>query len=256
MKRPNKIILVLLITISTVVIFFSVYKIFYQDDSAISEKNNKDIEKTIYEPSESNDIDDRAALPQKKLLDIKFIPQAPFHDWEEPWQNACEEAAVLNTYYYLEGKQNISNDQIRDDIQAMVNWQVRYFGQHKDLNIAEVAVVIKQYLGYDYKIIEIKSIDDIKKEIDRGNPIVIPAAGRILQNEHFTQPAPVYHMLTVIGYTQNKIITNDPGTQFGEKLEYSYENIMASIHDWEEGVKEDPDLIVEGEQVGIVLVDS
>lgn len=256
MKRQNKIITILLITISTIVIFFGVYKIIVKDNNN-KKGNNVEMKNLAVETQDFASVREKDnSIPSKKLLDVQFIPQAPFHDWEEPWQNACEEAAVLNSYYYLEGAQNISNDQIRDDIQAMIDWQVGYFGKHKDLNIAEVAVVTRKYLGYDYKIIEIESIDDIKQEIDNGNPVVIPAAGRILENEHFIQPAPVYHMLTVIGYTQDKIITNDPGTQFGENMEYSYENIFESIHNWEEGAKEDPDLMMKGKKVGIVLVIS
>ena len=237
-------------------IFFGALRIV--DKDIINDSDN--VQTQNFVPDETQNITSvqkkNNLISSEKTLDVQFIPQAPFHDWEEPWQNSCEEAAIFNSYYYLEGLQNISKEQIRDDIQAMIDWQVGYFGKHKDLNIEEIAVVIKKYLGYEYKIIEIISIDDIKKEISDGNPVVIPAAGRILENEHFTQPAPVYHMLTVIGYTKDKIITNDPGTQFGEKMEYSYENIMESIHDWVEGAKEDPDLMMNGKKVGIVVVDS
>jgi hypothetical protein len=43
-------------------------------------------------------------------------------------------------------------------------------------------------------------------------------------------------MLVIKGWTENNFITNDPGLYTkGEDFQYSYENLMGSIHDWNNG---------------------
>lgn len=205
------------------------------------------------EKQDSVSLQNKNTLPSEKVLDVQFIPQAPFKNWEEPWQNACEEAAVLTAYYYINNQDNLSNKDIKDDIQAMVDWQIKYFGKHKDLTVDEVGIMIEKYLKQNYRIIDINSYSQIRQEILEGNIVIIPAAGRLLKNKHFTEPAPIYHMLTIIGYNEEKIITNDPGTQYGEKFEYSYDNLFDAVHDWVDGSKENPDLMLKGKKIGIII---
>ena len=42
-----------------------------------------------------------AALPPQYFISVPFTSQAPEKNWEQPWQDACEEAAVLmlDAYY-------------------------------------------------------------------------------------------------------------------------------------------------------------
>lgn len=265
MKRETnkKILIALLITIPIIVIFVYAFKNINEEQKAgeETEKAENILDNDNYQPDiiKQKELiipeeEDNILVPQTKTLEAIFVPQAPLKDWDEPWQNACEEAAILNAYYYLENIKTITPEKARDDLQQMIDWELKYFGSHKDLQIAEVAMVIEKYLGYEYKIIKIESPETIKSEIVNGNPVIIPAAGRVLENEHFTPPAPVYHMLTVIGYSEEKIITHDPGTQFGANFEYSYHNFYESIHDFVAGANADPDLMLTGEKLGIVLI--
>jgi len=207
--------------------------------------NNQKLE--IEEKSES--------LPISYKLEAPFIPQAPYHDWSEPWQNACEEAAILVAHHYLQGNTTVVKEQVKKELQDMINWQMKYYGVHKDLKMAEVAEVIEKYLGYEnVEVTYDISIEDIKKEIAAGNPVIIPAAGRTLNNPNFTAPGPVYHMLTVIGYTKTKIITNDPGTRNGKDFTYTYQNFYDSIHDYVDGAnKKNPELMGQGRRAMIVV---
>ncbi len=265
MKRGTnkKILIALLITIPIIVIFVYAFKNINEEQKAGEEiekaeniLDNDNYQQNIIGQNELNIPEEEGdiVVPQTKTLEAVFVPQAPFKDWNEPWQNACEEAAILNAYYYLENIKTIAPERVRDDLQQMIDWELKYFGSHKDLQIAEVATVIEKYLGYEYKIIKIESLEAIKSEIANGNPVIIPAAGRVLENKHFTPPAPVYHMLTVIGYTEEKIITHDPGTQFGANFEYSHYNFYESIHNFVTGANADPDLMLTGEKLGIILI--
>jgi len=35
------------------------------------------------------------ALPVKVYLAVPFLCQAPYGNWQQPWQDACEEAAIM-----------------------------------------------------------------------------------------------------------------------------------------------------------------
>jgi hypothetical protein len=193
-------------------------------------------------------------LPTSKKLEAPFIPQAPFKDWSEPWQNACEEAALLTLHHYIQGDKDVSPEQVKQEILAMLDWEITYFGLHKDLDMSEVAIIAKEYLGYkDVKVTYDIEIDDIKKEIANNNPVLIPVAGRILNNPNFTPPGPIYHNLAVIGYTENKIITNDPGTRLGANFEYTYSNFYDSIHDFLDGADKNPARMLEGRRAMLII---
>ncbi|KKR45570.1 MAG: hypothetical protein UT82_C0026G0013, partial [Parcubacteria group bacterium GW2011_GWB1_40_14] len=92
------------------------------------------------------------------------------------------------------------------------------------------------------------TVDTIKRELAAGNPIIVPAAGRELGNPYFTSPGPLYHMLVIRGYTSDdKFITNDPGTRRGEEYTYKFDILMNAIHDWNGGD------VINGKKVIIVL---
>jgi hypothetical protein len=97
-------------------------------------------------------------------------------------------------------------------------------GEHKDLYANEMRIFIKGYYSIpdeDIVIVYDADILDIKKAISAGHPVIVPIMGDILQNPYY--PYPGYHMLTVIGYTPEKIITNDVGTRRGKDFSYNYE---------------------------------
>jgi len=193
-------------------------------------------------------------IPTSHRLTAAFIPQAPFHDWSEPWQNTCEEAALLVAHHYIQGSKSVSPAQVKQEIQAMLNWQDKYYGTHKDLVAAEVAEMAREYLGYEnVEVAYDITIEDIKREVAADNPVVIPAAGRTLNNPNYTAPGPVYHMLTVIGYTESTIITNDPGTRKGAGFTYTYNNFYNSIHDFVAGANAKPALMAEGRRAMVVV---
>jgi len=194
-------------------------------------------------------------LPTSKKLEVPFIPQAPFQDWSEPWQNACEEAALLTLHYYIQGDKNVYKEKIKQEILDMLDWQMKYFDSHKDLKMEEVAEMAEEYLGYkNVKVVNNIDIENIKAEIAKNNPVLIPAAGRVLNNPNFTPPGPIYHNLVVIGYTENKIITNDPGTRNGANFEYTYNNFYDSVHDYIDGAeKNNPEKMLEGRKAMIII---
>lgn len=176
-------------------------------------------------------------IPQFVNFGIPFISQAPYAIWDELHNHACEEAAIIMVYYYLTGK-DLSRDIGEKEILNMVDWQIKNWGGHFDLNVKQIIQLFKSYFGYE-NIEEIYdfTVEDIKKELADGNPVIVPAAGRLLENPNFTPPGPIYHILVIKGYDDEKseFITNDPGTRRGADFRYNYQVLENAIHDFNNG---------------------
>ena len=170
-------------------------------------------------------------------LDIPFISQAPYAIWDELHDHACEEAVIIMVYYYLTGEE-LNRDIGEREILSMVDWQIKSWDGHFDLSDEQIAQLFKFY--YNYQNIELVydiAIENIKEELAKSNPIIIPAAGQLLKNPYFTPPGPEYHILVIKGYDDEKseFITNDPGTKHGADFRYNYEILQNAIHDYNDG---------------------
>lgn len=185
------------------------------------------------EPVVTSDINTNSVLPDEVNIDVPFISQAPFANWDELHEEACEEASLLIVHNFLQGIKKNSNEDADKAIISMVNWQVEHYGSHRDLTIEDLASLAKNYYKYkNVKTLSDISIEDIKKQLAAGNPVIVPCAGRDLNNPYFTAPGPIYHMLVIKGYDQNYFITNDVGTKRGENYKYKTDILFNAIHDY------------------------
>ena len=162
---------------------------------------------------------------ENAYLEVPFICQAPF-ETEANWvhhEESCEEAALLQVKYYMDDIKEVDKQKANDTILDMISWQKNAFGEHKDLYANDMVTFIRDYYSIPEENIAViydADIIDIKKAISAGYPVIVPIMGNILQNPYY--PEPGYHMLTVTGYTPEKIITNDVGTRRGEDFSYDY----------------------------------
>jgi hypothetical protein len=180
-------------------------------------------------------------LPNKHLISTAFVPQAPEKIWDQPWQDACEEAALLTVdYYYRDLKPDtatmLSDYQKMFDFEASENWT-------HDVTLTQMATISAEFLGYQTKIIDSPTIESIKTFIAADTPVIIPANGKILytENKHFKSGGPWYHNLVILGYddAKSQFTVHDVGTQFGAYFRYSYATLMDSIHDFPESLKKE-----------------
>ncbi|PIZ57244.1 hypothetical protein COY23_01725 [bacterium (Candidatus Torokbacteria) CG_4_10_14_0_2_um_filter_35_8] len=194
------------------------------------------VEKTASEKEETPPKEQ--PLKKTVFLPAPYTCQAPFAQWDYLHENACEEAALLIVHYYLSGKKFKDNFIPRDladkEIKEMVASQMKIFGRHKDLYEKDFVKFIKKYYGYkNIKVIHNTQTINIKKELSKGNPVIIPARAKLLQNPYYHHPG--YHMLVAIGYDKSgKIITNDPGTKRGQNYKYD-PKILKKAYDFEGG---------------------
>lgn len=177
-----------------------------------------------------------AQTPNSVFIDVPFSSQAPHANWDDPYQEACEEISLIMAKYFLEEK-TLNPDSADKEILDLVAYETSV-GLPYDVTIAELAKVAEDHYGLTARIETDVTVESIKKELATGNPVIIPAAGRDLGNPYFSGEGPWYHMLIIVGYDGKNFITNDPGTRRGEGYKYSYETLVSAIHDWT-GVKEE-----------------
>ncbi len=178
--------------------------------------------------------DTASALPKSFVLDIPFICQAPLGNWAPPFGDACEEAAILTVHYYFQ-KKPIDAKVAAKEIQDIIEFETKNYNFGKSISAEQTAKLIEDYFGYKAEVKYDISLEEIKKELIKGNPVLVPAAGRMLKNPYFKTPGPLYHMLVIKGYTESEFIVSDPGTKRGTNFKYSYQILEKAIHDWNNG---------------------
>jgi hypothetical protein len=175
-------------------------------------------------------------IPNSYLIKhVSFTKQAPYGIWDHDHNEACEEASILTVHFYNRKRQ--FTPAIADKyIMRMVNYQKRNWGGHFDLEAKEIVQLAEEFFSYkNTKVVYDISFADLKREISKGNPVIIPTAGRMLNNPNYRRLGPLYHNLVAIGYTQNKIITNDPGSNVGDYYSFDKDILMKSLHEWNNG---------------------
>jgi|CXWL01.1.fsa_nt_gi hypothetical protein len=171
-------------------------------------------------------------IPAELNLTMPFYTQAPYANWDYPWQEACEEASILlvaNEYL----KKHWTKAQFNQQILDMVDWQNKRYGDYWHTTMAQTSEMLKEILGLDSVIHDNPSLDDMKRILMKGHFIVMPLDGKALKNPYFLNGGPLYHVLVVKGWTkENGIITNDVGTRRGEDYVYSWKVIESALHDY------------------------
>ncbi len=199
-----------------------------------SKKNNK--EEITQKAKIKKNKNSLKTLPLRVRLKVDFTSQAPERDWGYPWQEACEEAAVLIVMRYFDGRGIRGKDDAKKALLEIINWEKETWGFYKDSSATTTAKIITDFYGYKkVKIVANPTLNQIKNYLFQGSLIIFPAAGRNLKNPYFTPPGPLYHNLVITGYDDAKKVfyTNDPGIMSGKNFQYSYQNLLRSLADWD-----------------------
>ena len=188
-------------------------------------------------------------IPEKVFISVPFTSQAPYGQWDEKHEEACEEAAIIILKYYFD-QRDLTKEIAEKEIQKMINFEIENYGDYRDSNAEQIVKLAKDFYGIkNLKVIYDFKKEDLKKELARNNPVIVPTSGRKLGNPYYTQPGPLYHLLVLIGYAGNQIITNDPGTRRGAGYRYDLDVLYQAIHDF----PGDKNKIDEGRKAMIVI---
>lgn len=189
------------------------------------------------------------SLPIEVSINVPFASQAPFEVWDAYHEEACEEASLIMVKYFLD-KKSLMPAVAEDQIQKMIAFEIKNYGDYKDTNAQQNVQLAADFYGINnLKVIYDFQKEDLKKYLAQGLPVIIPAAGRMLDNPNFKSPGPLYHNLVLTGYDGDTIITNDPGTKRGQGYRYNIDVLYNAIHDFPGNV----DNIIQGRKAMIVL---
>lgn len=172
------------------------------------------------------------------LMDVPFVVQAPFSNWDNIiFQGACEEASILMAVHWVKGE-DVSDELASREIIEMAHFQEEAYGHFYDSSAKDTASLIKDYFGY--KNVSLRygvGGQDIKNELAGGNIMIVPVNGQKLKNPHYTPPGPIAHTLVIVGYDPNtkEFITHDPGTQWGKYFRYDENIFVSSLQDYPTG---------------------
>jgi len=163
------------------------------------------------------------------LPNVIFYSQAPNGNWNEPYQNACEEASILLAYYYTQWKRP-DKKSYNQDLLNLMAWEQHNLWYHKDTTIEEFLYLIKNFLKHQNAyIVNNPSIQKIKREISKWNIIIAPFRGKELYNPHYSLGGPDYHVMVIKGYTASQFIVHDVWTVRGESWKYNIDVIMSAL---------------------------
>lgn len=177
-------------------------------------------------------------------LRMPFYSQAPFGNWSLPWQEACEEASsllVANVYQH----KNWSREEFNQEILKIVDWEKQNFGAYEHTDVNQTVSMLDEYLDLKSIVHTNPTFEEVKKILNQGHFIIMPLAGKQLKNPFYSNGGPIYHMLVVKGYKENKLITHDVGTKNGENYVYSWEVVKNALHDYAEPIERGSKRIIE-----------
>ena len=170
-----------------------------------------------------------------RVLAVPFTSQAPDSNWDMPYQEACEEASMIMVAEYLAGNHTmrLSIDYADKKILELVAWEETN-GYAIDVTAKQVVAILRERYGIAARV-EPYSADRLRQAIQVKQPVILPAAGKLLKNPNFKNGGPLYHMLVVKGFEANEFITNDPGTRKGKSYRYHQTILQNAIRDYPTG---------------------
>lgn len=175
-----------------------------------------------------------ATVPVEDSVDlpVPFVAQAPKGVWEQPYQDACEEAAVIMVERFLRSR-GLTIAEMDSEILKMVDWQTEKYGLYKDTNSRETAQMANDYFGLSSRAVYDVTAKDIRDSLRQGQPVIVLVDGRKLSNPYYTPPGPDKHALVITGLAGDEFITNDPGTRRGHGYRYEAATLMGAMVDYD-----------------------
>ncbi|MCR4280251.1 MAG: C39 family peptidase [Candidatus Komeilibacteria bacterium] len=173
--------------------------------------------------------------PDTKELAVPFTSQAPAGDWSEPWANACEETSIIMIQHFFQGRDDLNTATAKTEILKVFKEKEETAGRSLDESMETVAEIVNSSnFGWRAEIVSNPTLEEMRDHIESEKPILAPVYAPELNNPLYTAGGPDYHVIVISGYddTEGVFIVQDPGTQSGANLKFSYDTIMEAIHDF------------------------
>ncbi|MEI8337678.1 MAG: C39 family peptidase [bacterium] len=173
----------------------------------------------------------------KVSLGVPYISEAPNNIWTGPWKNACEEASIAMVEKYYKGEKTVSIEESKAFMQNLFDIEDQIFGSNANTDAEKSNYLVNNYSSYKGVVKINPTINDIKKQIDGGHPVIAFHNGFELKNPNipFLPTGSAYHSTVVEGYDDihQQFIVQDPGDEInGIGHRYDYNLYMNSLHDY------------------------
>lgn len=173
-------------------------------------------------------------------LSVPFIPEAPDGVMVKPWNNSCEEASLVMLDEYYSGNKNstVSKALVKKLMLNYINIENKIFGYNGNTDAKEMAKLANEYSKYyEARVITNPTLEQIKKELESGRPIIALIYGFKLNNPRiqFLRTGSYYHTFVIKGFDEKteEFIVNDNGDlKKGLDLRYNYDTIMGALVDY------------------------
>jgi Peptidase_C39 like family len=171
---------------------------------------------------------------------VPFTSQAPLAQWSDSkQQDGCEEASAIMAMAWVNGQTKLNKTTTRDLIIEISDFEKKEYGEYRDIYVSDVVTnIFKGWFNYNkVKVLKKVTLDQIKKELTKGNLVLTPTNGQLLKNPNFKAPGPERHMILIKSYDakSKQFITNDPGTRNGENYRYNEAVLFKSIRAYPTG---------------------
>jgi len=150
------------------------------------------------------------SFSSEKCLDVQFIPQCPPGQWIHSMNCGPTSLAILASYFKKFTPTPKETLKINNYLKINENGS----NGTSDTDLINAALNI-----YNLKLESQKAdIDIIKNEINHNKPVIVALTSGYLSNRTYNYAGA--HFIVIIGYDDNSIIANDPGTNYGQKVKY------------------------------------
>lgn len=208
----------------------------------IEKKLKSDIEKL--ETQKINDLQEKETLilPKEKEINVKFYSQFPLDiatwiKYDEPYQNFCEEASLLNWYYHLLWKEPTLKEYNRDllKLKNIEDLILEWWYKHTSIqDTLKLLIAFQDDQEIFWEIIQNPTIEIIKEHITKWNLIIVPLYWKWLSNPFFLSWWPIYHNLLIKWFKDDNFITNEVWISKWDWFLYKQNKLMENIHNYEE----------------------
>jgi len=187
-------------------------------------------------------------IPQNYTIpNLPFHPQAPLTT-DENWsihEESCEEAALLLNHY-ITNNIAFDPDKMNVDIIAMNDFQKthgiaedKYSERYKKYFLKDLTNPYEMYslLGMDYLgytnttilMVRKPTIENIQAFVANNHVLTVPMKYTKDLRNKFIRTEKTFHIINIVGYTNDEFITLDPGTKNGRYLAYPKQKLYESI---------------------------
>jgi len=182
-------------------------------------------------------VTSKKSLPEELLLAVPFTDQAPTGKWDR--NEDCEEASITMANAYLNGNRDdkLPAAIAQEYINSLKRWEEANIGYNADTGAYATSRMAEGTFGITVRQIRDYTEADLKKELVKNHVILLPINARLLGNPTYAESGPTYHMIVVRGYSSSGFIINDPGTEEGNGMIYSFETLKKAAADWNNSAK-------------------